>query len=151
MKKILGITAAFVFLFILASSSFCEEPAATSQDKPAAAEESLVKWANFDEGMKRAGEKNIPVYVEFYATWCPPCKMMAKTTFQDKEVAKLLNEDFVSIKVDIDKERELALKYGARSIPHHIIMDSKGEILKVLRGALPPDMFMASLKDAVKK
>lgn len=146
MNKILGITSAIVFLIMTASASFCEEA-----NPPAKEEPTLVKWTSFDEGMKTAAEKNLPVYVEFYATWCPPCKEMARTTFRNTDVAKMLNEEFVSVKVDIDKERDLALRYGARSIPHHVVMDSKGEILKVLRGGLPADMFMTILKEAIKK
>ena len=151
MKKILGITSAIVFLIMTASASFCEEANPSAKDTPAKEEPSLVKWASFDEGMKTAAKKNLPLYVEFYATWCPPCKEMARTTFRNTDVAKMLNEEFVSVKVDIDKERDLALRYGARSIPHHVVMDSKGEILKVLRGGLPADMFMTILKETTKK
>ncbi|WP_051284135.1 thioredoxin family protein [Desulforegula conservatrix] len=169
MKKVFYIIMTFICFTMAASPSICQEngSSANGQTKieaPPKSEASqknddakgktqkqdLVAWMKYDEGMKKAQEKDLPVYVEFYATWCPPCKMMAQTTFQDKEVVSLLNDGFVSIKVDIDQEKELALRYGARSIPHHIVMNSKGDVLKVLRGAMPADIFLANLKEAVK-
>jgi len=159
MKNFFCIMVTFCFLMV-ATSAICEESSITPKDQATgevakvsadtSQKKELITWMKYDEGMKSAQEKNLPVYVEFYATWCPPCKMMAQTTFQDKEVASLLNDGFVSIKVDIDKEKDLALRYGARSIPHHIVMNSKGEVLKVLRGAMPADMFLANIRDAVK-
>lgn len=154
MKKIFYIMITCICFSIVTTSAICQEDQPIIDVSKATSDTSqkkeLITWMKYDEGMKSAQEKDLPVYVEFYATWCPPCKMMAQTTFQDKEVASLLNDGFVSIKVDIDKEKDLALKYGARSIPHHIVMNSKGEILKVLRGAMPADMFLTNLKDAVK-
>jgi len=169
MKKVFYIIMTFICFTMAASPTICQENAASADGqtkieappKPEASQKNddakgktqnqdLVTWMKYDEGMKKAQEKDLPVYVEFYATWCPPCKMMAQTTFQDKEVVSLLNEGFVSIKVDIDQEKELALRYGARSIPHHIVMNSKGDVLKVLRGAMPADIFLANLKEAVK-
>lgn len=169
MKKVFYIIMTFICFTMAASPSICQENASSADGqtkiealpKPETSQKNddakgktqkqdLVTWMKYDEGMKKAQEKDLPVYVEFYATWCPPCKMMAQTTFQDKEVVSLLNEGFVSIKVDIDQEKELALRYGARSIPHHIVMNSKGDVLKVLRGAMPADIFLANLKEAVK-
>lgn len=141
-----------VFLAVTSLSALCQEAGKTTVDQQQAEStgKDLINWMKFDEGMKKAGENNLPIYVEFFATWCPPCKTMAQTTFQDKNVASLLNDNFVAVKVDIDKEKDLALKYGARSIPHHVVMNSKGEVVKVLRGALPADMFIANLKDIPK-
>lgn len=171
MKKFFYIIMTFICFTLATTPAICQESAPASKDQlkieanPKAATDApqktenaeektqkndLITWMKYDEGMKKAQDKDLPVYVEFYATWCPPCKMMAQTTFQDKEVVGLLNNGFVSIKVDIDQEKELALRYGARSIPHHIVMNSKGDVLKVLRGAMPADMFLANLREAIK-
>jgi len=171
MKKNLYIMIIFICFTMTATAAICQESVNTSEDQPRiesnpklvkdeaqkkdigqenTKKQEMITWMKYDEGMKKAQEKNLPVYVEFYATWCPPCKMMAQTTFQDKDVVSFLGENFVSIKVDIDQDKELAMRYGARAIPHHIVMNSKGDVLKILKGAMPADMFLANLRDAVK-
>lgn len=65
---------------------------------------------NFNKIIK--GE--IPVLVDFSAEWCGPCKMMAPVLEQLKEK---MGEKLRIIKIDIDRNRELAMKYDIRSVP----------------------------------
>ena len=65
------------------------------------------------------------VLVDFYATWCGPCRMMHPII---EEVAK--EENIKVIKVDVDKHDELARNYGIMSIPTIIIFDKGNEIKK---------------------
>ena len=61
--------------------------------------------------------KNGLVLVDFFANWCGPCKMMAPVLEEvEKEV-----DGLIVVKVDTDKEGELALKYGVQSIPNMIL------------------------------
>ena len=55
-----------------------------------------------------------PVLVDFFATWCGPCKMLAPVMEQASEQ---FDGKAVFVKVDIDKEPELAIRYGIMSIP----------------------------------
>lgn len=64
----------------------------------------------FDELLK--GDK--PVVCDFFATWCGPCKMLAPV--MDK-VSESLGDKAVFVKVDVDKNMELASRYGIMSIP----------------------------------
>ena len=57
---------------------------------------------------------NTPVIVDFYADWCAPCKMMGPILH---EVKDSLGDKIKIIKVDVDKNPEVAEKYGIRSIP----------------------------------
>ena len=64
----------------------------------------------FDELLK--GDK--PVVCDFFATWCGPCKMLAPVM---DEVSQAYADKAVFVKVDIDKNMELAARYGIMSIP----------------------------------
>ena len=63
---------------------------------------------NFDEILKKEN-----VVVDFYASWCGPCKMFAPIF---EEVSKE-NENYTFVKVDVDKFEELARRYSVMSIP----------------------------------
>ncbi len=75
------------------------------------------------------GEK--PVLVDFFATWCGPCKMFAPTF---DEFAADHNE-IECVKVDVDQCRELAIRFGIMSIPT-IILIKNGEAAKKNIGTL---------------
>lgn len=62
---------------------------------------------------KLIGE-NKPTLVDFYATWCGPCKMQAPIL---EEVKKNVGDKANIIKIDIDKNQELAARYNVQSIP----------------------------------
>ena len=69
---------------------------------------------NEDNVEKEVLKSEIPVLVDFWATWCGPCKMLAPT------IAKIAEENSGVIKVcklDVDEEPEIAAKYGISSIP----------------------------------
>lgn len=76
---------------------------------------------NFQEKLK--GKK---VIVDFYATWCPPCKVLARNLIQ---FDKVKSEDVIIYKVDIDKYMDLAKKYNVRSLPTLVYFDD-GELVK---------------------
>ena len=66
-----------------------------------------------------------PVLVDFYATWCGPCKMMSPII---ADVKAKIGDKATIIKIDVDHNRELRLQYGIRSIPTLMIF-KEGQLL----------------------
>ncbi|WP_369049282.1 thioredoxin family protein [Tenacibaculum sp. UWU-22] len=83
---------------------------------------------SFEDAQKLAIATNKLIVVDFWATWCGPCKAMDANTWSKPEVQTVLN-NFIPLKLDIDINHSLALKYNVKSIPYVFIIDSNGEVL----------------------
>lgn len=70
---------------------------------------------NFEEEVLKS---NLPVLVDFWASWCGPCKMMAPVV---EQISKDMDGKAKVCKVNIDEEQNLAMEYGIMSIPTFLI------------------------------
>jgi thioredoxin 1 len=77
-------------------------------------------------------EGTVPCIVDFYATWCGPCKMLSPTL---EDLAKEYDGKIVVYKVDVDQEQDLAAAFGVQSIPTLLWIPMKGNPT-VTRGAM---------------
>lgn len=86
---------------------------------------------SWPEALKQAAAQNKYIFVDAYATWCGPCKMLKATTFKNKNAATFYNQNFINVALDMEKGNhpQLAQQWGMRAYPTLIIFDSKGKIV----------------------
>ena len=108
--------------------------------------QSLIEWQPYSNGMDSAKNNNKSVFLHFYAKWCGYCAKMEKESFQDDSIAEYLNENFISIRVDVDKEQNIAEKYNVFALPTTYFFTSNGEKLGSVPGYISKDRLMAMLK-----
>ena len=82
------LVSVFIFMNVSASSSPVKE----------------IQWHSYDEGMARSKFEKKKVFLHFTAEWCYYCGVMEKETFNNAAIISSLNENFISIKVDFDRE-----------------------------------------------
>ena len=78
---------------------------------------------------KEVLNSEVPVLVDFFATWCGPCKMMSPVV---EELAKEMEGKPKVYKVDTDEEQNLAIKYGIMSIPTFIVFKNGEPVGKAI-------------------
>lgn len=88
------------------------------------------------------------VFIDLYASWCPPCRMMDKQVFSREDVGEFMQQHFVAAKYDTDKTtgKELMKRYGRGAIPLYLVFDTEGELLGRIQGAAAADEFIDNLK-----
>lgn len=102
----------------------------------------LAKVADYENNpneWKYLGDK--PAIIDFYATWCGPCKAVAPIL---EELAAEYGDSIVIYKVDTNQERELAAAFGIRSIPSLLFIPMEGKP-QMAQGAMPKSAFREAI------
>jgi uncharacterized protein YyaL (SSP411 family) len=105
-----------------------------------------INWRSYEEGLVVSKAEKKKVFLHFYANWCIFCRKMAKETFQNPAVVSYLNNNFISVRVDTDKEPDTAMKYGVTGLPSTWFLTRMGEAIGAVPGFVPPDALLSMLK-----
>jgi len=102
--------------------------------------------SNLESALAEAGDRGALVMVDFKTDWCTWCKRLDRDTFSDPAVVAELAE-LVPLQLDAEKEGvDAAEKYGVRSFPTIVFLDSAGHEVDRILGYLPPDAFLAEVQ-----
>ena len=106
-----------------------------------------MKWStSYHESLELAKLKKMPVLIKFEASWCVWCEKMEEEVFTDQEVKKEL-EKFVCVKVDVDKQVDIAKAYKIKSLPRTIVINVYDEIVGDWLGYREAPAFAKLLRD----
>ncbi len=98
-----------------------------------------VEWRNdYDSARKEATEQNKPLFLDFGTEDCVHCKRMHQTTFKDPNIIKLLNERFIPLRVDGNREPRLTQQLRVQAYPTMILASHDGRIVGWIEGYLEP-------------
>lgn len=147
MKKFL---ASFIVLFALLSTSCAQTKTETQKENASVIQMDkqmfLDKVFDYTTGAtewKYQGEK--PAVIDFYATWCGPCRMVAPIL---KDLAKEYGDSIVIYKVDTDKEKELSMAMGIQSLPTIVFIPKTGQP-QVIVGAANKATFRRAIDEVL--
>lgn len=100
----------------------------------------IMEIKNAEQFEQEVINESKTVFIDFYATWCMPCRTMNPII---KEIAKEHKEVKV-VKIDVDKNEELAIKYNVINIPTMLIMKN-GEVTKTFVGIVDKESIVKEL------
>ena len=105
----------------------------------------------YAEALAKAKAENKMIFMDCYTVWCGPCKKLAKDIFTQPEVGKFFNENFVNVKIDMEKGVgiELQKKHNVSAFPTLMFLDAEGENLHRRTGFLVADTLIAEAKKAL--
>ena len=102
-----------------------------------------VTDATFEEIVLKSDK---PVYVDFWAVWCGPCRMIHPIMDQISEEYK---DKAIIAKVDVDNNQKYAAEYGIRNIPT-VMLFKNGEVVAKQVGVAPKSLYIEKLEAALK-
>ncbi len=107
---------------------------------------------SFEEALKLAKKEKKNIFLDAYASWCGPCKMLKKNIFTQKEVGDFYNSNFVNMAIDMEQGEgpKLAQKYKVQAYPTLLFINHKGEVVGSALGYHQADEIIALGKKYVK-
>lgn len=102
--------------------------------------EIIITKENFE---KEVMQSDIPVLLDFWATWCGPCQRLAPIV---AEIAEEYEGKLKVGKIDVDEQRDLAIDFRVSSIPYVVVMKD-GKVVNTAMGYAPKESVVALLKD----
>ena len=108
---------------------------------------------DFSEAFALAESKGLPIFIDFYTSWCGPCKQMDRDVFTQPKVATMLNESFIALKVNAERGEgiQLAREFNIRGYPSLLFLNTQGELIDRLEGYTSAPTLLTYARKAITK
>ncbi len=104
-----------------------------------------IKNCNENDFENEVLKSNLPVIVDFWAEWCGPCKMLTPIL---EELSNEMKNEINVVKVNLDENQDLAMKYSIRSIPT-LLLFKEGNLIDTKVGLLPKSEIVTWFKSKI--
>ena len=104
-----------------------------------------IKNCNENDFENEVLKSNLPVIVDFWAEWCGPCKMLTPIL---EELSNEMKNEINVVKVNLDDNQDLAMKYSIRSIPT-LLLFNEGNLIDTKVGLLPKSEIVTWFKSKI--
>ncbi len=99
---------------------------------------------SWNEVLKLAKKENKLIFLDMYASWCGPCKLLKSRTFPNENVGTFFNKHFINYAIDAEKGEgaQLAGKYNITGYPTLLFVNGKGELIARTMGYHTPEQLL---------
>lgn len=103
---------------------------------------------SYDDLLRESRKQKKPIILEFWATWCIPCRKLENETFANPEFATYINKNFLVYKVNIDTfdGMDIADKYNIDAYPTLVLLDTKNKYITRYKGFFPASYLKKELE-----
>jgi len=112
-----------------------------------------IDWVeDYQAGLELAKQQNKPVLLAFYKQFTPMSTSTFENTYNNPDVKKFVEQNFIPILIDVDKQPEIAKHYNIGYYPtHYIKQPDSDDIFGPMMGFDPPSLFIKKLKDLLQE
>jgi len=151
----------YLLVFIIATTviaSCGSSKKATKTKKPEIHDELSKYSLNFmrseylSDVLEKAHKDNKLIFVDMYADWCAPCKVMDEELYMNDDLADIINKDFISYKVNVEKGNgsHLGTIFNVKVLPTILFLDAEGNVLQRSDGALSHTKFLEMAGNSIE-
>jgi thioredoxin-related protein/YHS domain-containing protein len=106
---------------------------------------------DLNEARREAERLHRPILCHFGAEWCAPCQKMERSVFTQRAVIDQLRANAVCLKIDVDRQPDIARRFGVERFPTDIFIEPSGQRLMESTGFHPPEEYMALIDRASRR
>lgn len=113
----------------------------------------FLKTEDLEATLEKAKAEKKVVFMDFYTTWCAPCRMMDESVFRDWDIAEYMEANSLSLKINAEKGKgvDLSRKYNVMAYPTFIFLAPDGTVVSRTEGSMSIADFKKLMKAAVWK
>ena len=150
MKRLLARSGMIAVLGLMGAAALLPAISVAADEKDLKKHGPIAWQGSLQAAMKIAAREKKPIFVDFWAEWCGPCKQMLATTYKDKAVVAR-SKQFVPVLINADEQPALLEKFGISGIPTVVFLDAKGKVLLQATGYESGPEFLKTMQQAAKK
>lgn len=115
------------------------------------AAENGVHWLTYEQGLAKQQELKKPMLLFFHLSYCYRCKDMERKVYEDSKVISFINQNFIPVIVDMDKEKQTVKKFEVNYTPTNVFIAPDGSTVLRGKGAIGKSRFERMLEYVAKE